>query len=62
MNLNILSIDVRSDRLVHSVLPSEAPRGKEDHRYALTLWLTSITPDAIIRDDAEILKHFGDLT
>jgi Rps23 Pro-64 3,4-dihydroxylase Tpa1-like proline 4-hydroxylase len=50
-----------SDRLVHSVLPSEAPRGAEDHRYALTLWLTSTTTDAIVRDDAEVRKHFGDM-
>jgi len=48
-----------SDRLVHSVQPSEAPRGKADHRYALTLWLTSITTDAIVRDDMEVMKHFG---
>ncbi|KAJ1426709.1 2OG-Fe(II) oxygenase superfamily-domain-containing protein [Ochromonadaceae sp. CCMP2298] len=50
-----------SDRLVHSVLPSESPRGKEDHRYALTLWLTSTSPAAIARDDAEVRKHFGDM-
>ena len=49
-----------SDRLVHSVQPSEAPMGEIDHRYALTLWLTSVTPDAIVRDDAEIKKHFGE--
>lgn len=48
-----------SDRLVHSVQPSFAPRGKQDHRYALTLWLTATTPDAIVRDDAEIARHFG---
>ena len=48
-----------SDRLVHSVQPSEAPRGAADHRYALTLWLTSVTADAIVRDDAEVKRHFG---
>lgn len=48
-----------SDRLVHSVTPSEAPQGKKDHRYALTLWLTATTPLAIVRDDAEVQKHFG---
>ena len=48
-----------SDLLVHSVQPSFAPRGKQDHRYALTLWLTATTPDAIVRDDAEIAHHFG---
>eukprot|EP00600_Ochromonadales_sp_CCMP1393_P002895 CAMPEP_0174988438 /NCGR_PEP_ID=MMETSP0004_2-20121128/20127_1 /TAXON_ID=420556 /ORGANISM="Ochromonas sp., Strain CCMP1393" /LENGTH=305 /DNA_ID=CAMNT_0016241657 /DNA_START=50 /DNA_END=967 /DNA_ORIENTATION=- len=50
-----------SDRLVHSVLPSEAPRGDADHRYALTLWMTSTTPEAIARDDAGVKKHFGDM-
>lgn len=50
-----------SDRLVHSVLSSAAPNGKEDHRYALTLWFTSETPDAIVRNDAEIAQHFGNL-
>jgi hypothetical protein len=48
-----------SDRLVHSVQRSVAPAGVADHRYALTLWLTCITPDAIYRDDAEALEHFG---
>ena len=48
-----------SDRLVHSVEPSFAPGGKEDHRYALTLWMTSKSPADIVRDDAEIEKHFG---
>lgn len=48
-----------SDRLVHSVQPSEAPRGAADHRYALTLWLTSVTTDAIVRDDVEVRRHFG---
>jgi Rps23 Pro-64 3,4-dihydroxylase Tpa1-like proline 4-hydroxylase len=50
-----------SDQLVHSVQASCAPRGKLDHRYALTLWLTCISPDGIVRDDAEALKHFGSL-
>ena len=30
-----------SDQLMHSVLPSMAPRGRVDFRYALTLWLTA---------------------
>lgn len=50
-----------SDRLVHSVQKSVAPNGAADHRYALTLWLTCITPDAIVRDDSEVAKHFGNL-
>lgn len=28
-----------SDKLLHSVLPSECPTGAADHRYALALWL-----------------------
>jgi hypothetical protein len=50
-----------SDRLVHSVEPSFAPEGKEGHRYALTLWMTSESPDDIARDDIEIARHFGAL-
>ena len=50
-----------SDRLVHSVEPSFAPDGKDDFRYALTLWMTSKSPSDIVRDDAEIEKHFGAL-
>ena len=48
-----------SDRLVHSVQPSFAPRGEEDHRYALTLWLTSKSVENIARDDEEVTRHFG---
>jgi len=48
-----------SDRLVHSVEPSHAPGGEADHRYALTVWLTSRTPNAIARDDKEIKRHFS---
>jgi Rps23 Pro-64 3,4-dihydroxylase Tpa1-like proline 4-hydroxylase len=50
-----------SDRLVHSVEPSFTPRGKEDHRYALTLWMTADSPDDIARDDEEVERHFGSL-
>ena len=50
-----------SDRLVHSVQASVAPNGMVDHRYAITLWLTSITPDAIVRDDVQVIAHFGSL-
>lgn len=48
-----------SDVLVHSVQPSFAPRGAKDHRYALTVWLTSTSPAAIVRDDEEVKRHFG---
>lgn len=48
-----------SDVCVHSVLASQAPRGAEDHRYALTLWLTTESPDHIVRDNEMIKKHFG---
>jgi hypothetical protein len=30
-----------ADSVLHGVLPSSAPRGREDHRYALTVWFTS---------------------
>jgi len=48
-----------SDRLVHSVEPSFAQRGAEDHRYALTVWLTATTTAAIDRDDEMVKRHFG---
>jgi SM-20-related protein len=48
-----------SDVCVHSVLASQAPDGPADHRYALTLWMTTDSPDFIVRDNAEIKKHFG---
>ena len=48
-----------SDKLVHSVEPSFAPGGARDHRYALTVWLTTTSPAAIDRDDAMIKRHFG---
>jgi hypothetical protein len=48
-----------SDLCVHSVLPSEAPNGESDHRYALTLWLTTKSPEFIVRDNEEIRRHFG---
>lgn len=48
-----------SDVLVHSVLPSEAPNGEQDHRYALTLWLTTVSPDYIARDNSAVKHHFG---
>ena len=48
-----------SDVLVHSVQPSFAQNGEVDHRYALTVWLTSTTTDAIINDSEEVKRHFG---
>ena len=48
-----------SDRLVHSVEPSFAQRGESDHRYALTVWLTSTSVSAIARDDDMVKLHFG---
>ena len=30
-----------SDRLEHSVLPSTAPKGPVDHRYAMTIWIAT---------------------
>ena len=46
-----------SDQLVHSVTPSYADN-LDDRRWALTLWMCSDDPNAIIRDDQEVLKHF----
>lgn len=48
-----------SDRLVHSVQPSFAPSGEVDHRWALTVWMTSSTPEAIVIDHDEIRRHFA---
>ena len=48
-----------SDVCVHSVLASQAPNGPDDHRYALTLWLTTESPEYIVRDNDTIKKHFG---
>ena len=47
-----------SDRIVHSVQPSQAPRGKADHRYAFTVWITADHPGAIMNNDTEVLHHF----
>ena len=48
-----------SDRLVHEVRPSQAPRGHQDYRYALTVWLCVDDP-AYIEIGAE-KGHFDDL-
>ena len=50
-----------SDRLVHSVEPSQAPGGDKDHRWALTVWITATHADAINHNDAEVLQHFSEL-
>lgn len=48
-----------SDKLVHSVLPSIAPK-PEDHRYALTVWMPTLDPKEISFDPVHEEKHFGD--
>jgi hypothetical protein len=48
-----------SDRIVHSVMPSQAFNGAADYRYALTLWLKCTSPSAIGTDEATIKQHFG---
>lgn len=50
-----------SDRLVHSVKPSQAPHGASDHRWALTVWITATHPGAINHNDTEVLQHFSAL-
>ena len=46
-----------SDRMVHGVEASFAPKGEEDHRYALTVWLTTTDVAFIERNDS-VVKHF----
>jgi hypothetical protein len=36
------SISVRSDDLVHSVTPSYAPRGANDYRWSMTVWVSML--------------------
>eukprot|EP01036_Dinobryon_divergens_P027889 gene27889-36743_t len=36
-----------SDRLEHSVLPSTAPKGPIDHRYAMTIWIATTDSTSI---------------
>ena len=38
---------------------SQAPRGKGDHRYAFTVWITANHPAAIMNNDTEVLHHFN---
>jgi 2OG-Fe(II) oxygenase superfamily len=47
-----------SDRLVHSVLPSQA-FSASDHRYALTVWIAATDSSAIAKEDDEITRHFS---
>lgn len=49
-----------SDRNVHSVLKSEVINGDADHRYALTVWIAATDPEAIVQDDVEVRRHFGE--
>jgi hypothetical protein len=50
-----------SDQLVHAVLPSMAPNGAADFRYALTIWLPSVRgADAIVVDADRERLHFSD--
>ena len=48
-----------SDRSVHSVLETKVIQGPEDHRYALTVWILSSDPHAIVNDSKEVKRHFN---
>eukprot|EP00596_Hydrurales_sp_CCMP1899_P002396 CAMPEP_0119051420 /NCGR_PEP_ID=MMETSP1177-20130426/73041_1 /TAXON_ID=2985 /ORGANISM="Ochromonas sp, Strain CCMP1899" /LENGTH=274 /DNA_ID=CAMNT_0007030613 /DNA_START=248 /DNA_END=1072 /DNA_ORIENTATION=+ len=48
-----------SDRLVHSVQPSQAPAGDADHRYAFTVWITSENAISISNSDTDVNLHFS---
>ena len=48
-----------SDQLIHSVTPSFAPQGRSENRFALTVWLRTASPSAIVRNWPEIEEHFG---
>jgi hypothetical protein len=51
-----------SDKLVHRVLPSFAPAGHRDYRYALTVWLV-VRDAAFISHDHEVERlHFDHLS
>eukprot|EP00613_Pedinella_sp_CCMP2098_P023258 CAMPEP_0171697384 /NCGR_PEP_ID=MMETSP0991-20121206/8789_1 /TAXON_ID=483369 /ORGANISM="non described non described, Strain CCMP2098" /LENGTH=321 /DNA_ID=CAMNT_0012286167 /DNA_START=62 /DNA_END=1028 /DNA_ORIENTATION=+ len=50
-----------SDKLVHRVMPSFAPSGYDDYRYALTVWML-VRDVAFISHDADVeRRHFGHL-
>ena len=46
-----------ADRVVHGVLPAYAPRGAEDHRVALTVWIPSLA-EATRGRGACVFQHF----
>ena len=47
-----------ADEMVHAVLPSEAPGGDDEHRWALTVWLQATERGAIHFDAAAEARHF----
>jgi len=47
-----------SDQLVHSVQPSFAPGGRDDWRYALTIWFCAEDAGAITSDQAMLEAHW----
>eukprot|EP00747_Dinoflagellata_sp_TGD_P038195 gnl/TRDRNA2_/TRDRNA2_139524_c0_seq2.p1 gnl/TRDRNA2_/TRDRNA2_139524_c0~~gnl/TRDRNA2_/TRDRNA2_139524_c0_seq2.p1 ORF type:complete len:366 (-),score=68.63 gnl/TRDRNA2_/TRDRNA2_139524_c0_seq2:232-1293(-) len=49
-----------SDTRVHSVCPSFAPDGAEQHRWALTVWLHTLDPSVVQQDEALEALHFPD--
>ena len=49
-----------SDVRVHSVCPSFAPAGAEQHRWALTVWLHTADPAAVSSDAALEALHFAE--
>ena len=50
-----------SDKLVHRVMPSFAPSGYDDYRYALTVWML-VRDVAFISHDTDVeRRHFGHL-
>mmetsp|Transcript_13321 Transcript_13321/g.31248 ORF Transcript_13321/g.31248 Transcript_13321/m.31248 type:complete len:204 (+) Transcript_13321:328-939(+) len=49
-----------SDALVHDVLPSAAPAGDADFRWALTVWLGTTDLAAIASDPAAEKRHWPD--
>jgi len=50
-----------SDTMVHGVLPSFASEGADAHRWALTIWLHTDTPEAVRFDSEVEERHFGGL-
>jgi Rps23 Pro-64 3,4-dihydroxylase Tpa1-like proline 4-hydroxylase len=48
-----------SDRVVHSVSESFAPKGESDHRWALTVWMTTTDPASVYNGE-DVKLHFPD--